>query len=374
MPINGRPVGEHRHISPRHATNHDVAISRANEHTSRKQKIAGARFLNFQGAAFVEALRKHFRKTFGHMLHNNNRGLKIRGNLRQNKLQCVWTAGGNTNRDDAARRQRGASSFFRRGFFLEDRGRKLAAHGALGHFYFCNQLVGNLFEVTGSGVFWLGEEIDGAKRQGFERGVTALFRMGAKENHRQGSAPHNKTQRLHAVHARHVEIKRHDIRLQLFNFFQSECAVHGGANNFDGRFARENRGDQFPHKSGIINNEDSDAFTHAMAPRGVERTRRERTAGTFKIRTTVPSPSMEAPLTKSLETISPGRALITNSSSPTRLSTRRPKRFSAAPMTMTKCFFRTGCVSMLRKRLRWSRRTRVRIWSRRRSTSRWSMR
>src|ERR1700741_4248216 len=172
--------------------------------------------------------------------------------------------------------------------------------------------------------------------------------MGTEENDRQRSAPHNKAQRLHAIHAGHLEIESHYVRLQLFDFFQRKGAVHGGTDNFDGRIARKDGGYQLPHESGIINDENSDAFAHAMAPSGVDRESRERTAGTFKMRTTVPSPRMEAPLTKSLDTISPGRALITSSSSPTRLSTRSPKRFSAALMTTTKCFFRTGWVSMLR--------------------------
>ena len=93
MPVDGRPVGEHGHVAARHAPNHDVAISRTNKHAPRKQKIAGAGFLDLQGAAFVEAFRKHFRKTFRHVLHNNNCGLKLRGNLRQDKLQRVWAAG-----------------------------------------------------------------------------------------------------------------------------------------------------------------------------------------------------------------------------------------------------------------------------------------
>src|SRR5256885_12277080 len=171
---------------------------------------------------------------------------------------------------------------------------------------------------------------------------------------------------FHAIHPRHLQIKGHHIGLQLFNFFQCESAIHGGADNFDGRIAREDRGDQFPHESGVIDDENADTFAHAIAPSGVPREVRDRTAGTLRMRTTVPSPRKEAPLTRSLETISAGSALITSSSSPTKLSTRRPKRFSAAPMTMTKCFFRTGWVSILRKRLRWSSRTSVRIWSRRR--------
>src|SRR6266849_1427119 len=67
--------------------------------------------------------------------------------------------------------------------------------------------------------------------------------MGAEENDRQGGVAHNEAQRLHAVHTRHLQIKGHDIGLQLGNFSQRECAVHGGANNLDGRFARQNRGD-----------------------------------------------------------------------------------------------------------------------------------
>src|SRR5882724_13440548 len=185
--------------------------------------------------------------------------------------------------------------------------------------------------------------------------------MRAKQNDRQWSAPHDQAKRFHTVHARHFQIERHDIRLKLFNFFQSKCAVHRGSHDFNRGIARENRGNQFPHQRGIVDDQDSNTLCHAMAPSGFARERRDRTAGTFKIRTTVPSPRMDAPLTKSLEMISAGSALMTNSSSPTRLSTRRPKRFSAAPMTMTKCFFLTGCVSMLRRRLSSSKRTSVRI-------------
>src|SRR6202048_2945171 len=127
--------------------------------------------------------------------------------------------------------------------------------------------------------------------------------------------------------------------MKLFDFFQRERAIHGRADDFDGRIPFEDRGNKLPHKRGIIDDQNSDALAHAIAPREVARERRESTAGTFRISTTVPSPRMEAPLTRSLEMISPGSALITNSSSPTRLSTTRPKRFSAAPITMTKLRF-----------------------------------
>src|SRR5271157_644734 len=162
--------------------------------------------------------------------------------------------------------------------------------------------------------------------------------MGAKDNDGKRSAAHNHAQGFDAVHAGHFEIESNNIGMEFGDFAQGKSAVHGGADDLDIRVALKNNGDQFPHESGIIDHQDSDAFLHAMAPKGKERDRRVRMAGTFKMRTTVPSPRIEAPLTRSLETISPGRALMTSSSSPTRLSTTRPKRFSATPMTTTKFF------------------------------------
>src|SRR6266852_2181179 len=374
MSIHRRAIGKYGHVSARHVPNHHVAISRADEHAARNQKISRARFVNFEGAALIEALRKHFRESFGHVLHDHDGGLKIRGNLRQDILERVGTAGGNSDGNDAARRKRRANSFFLNRLIVDDSGREPASGRALGHFYFCDQLIGDFFEAARGGVFRFGNKIDSAEREGFERGVPAFFRMRAEQDHGERRATHDQAQRFHSVHARHFQIERHDIRLELLNFFQSKCAVHRGANDFDRGIARENRGDQFPHQRGIVHDQDSNTFCHAMAPSGFARERRDRTAGTFKMRTTVPSPRMDAPLTKSLEIISAGSALMTNSSSPTRLSTSRPKRFSAAPMTMTKCFFLTGCVSMLRKRLSSSKRTSVRIWSRSRRTSRWSTR
>jgi len=37
--------------------------------------------VNFESAAFIEALRKHFGETFGHVLHDQNCGEKIRGDI-----------------------------------------------------------------------------------------------------------------------------------------------------------------------------------------------------------------------------------------------------------------------------------------------------
>src|SRR5216684_3631700 len=111
MTVHGRAVGKNYHVAARHPSNHHVAISGTDQSAAGKQKIAGTRFVNFESATFIEALRKHFSETFGHVLHDQNCGGKVRGNLRQDKLQRIWTAGGNSDGDDTARRERGASSF-----------------------------------------------------------------------------------------------------------------------------------------------------------------------------------------------------------------------------------------------------------------------
>src|SRR5712672_1418107 len=187
--------------------------------------------------------------------------------------------------------------------------------------------------------------------------------MRAEHDHRHGSAAHNQAQCFQAINSRHFQVERDDVWVELFDFLQREGAIHSGAHHFDGGIPLQDGGDELPHQRGIVDDEYSDALAHAIAPKGVARERRERTAGTLRIRTTVPSPRMEAPLTRSLEIISVGSALITNSSSPTMLSTIRPKRFSAAPITMTKLrfFFLPSGAATAWIWLRLSKRTSVRI-------------
>src|SRR5881394_599735 len=346
-------IRQSHHVAARHAAHHNVAIPGANQNTAREKEIAGARFVHFERAAFVQALGKHFGKAFRHVLHDEDGRKKIAWDLRQHELQRVGPSRGNSDRDNAAGWQRGAACFCESGqFFLDRDRRELALSRVLGDLDFRDQLVGNFLEAARGGISWFCEKIHGAERQSFQRGVAALFRMRAEKDDGQRCAVHDEAQHFHAVHARHFEIERNNIGLEFLDLLERESAIHRRADNLYGGVTREDRGNQLPHERGIVYDEDSDALAHAIAPRGVARERRERIAGTFRIRTTVPSPRMEAPLTRSLETISPGSALMTNSSSPTRLSTTRPKRFSAAPITMTKFFFLAGWESILRSRLK----------------------
>src|SRR5579863_10366610 len=121
--------------------------------------------------------------------------------------------------------------------------------------------------------------------------------MSAEDNYRHGRAAHDQTKSFNAIHAGHFQVESNYVGMQFLDFLQREGTIHGGANDFDGGIAFEDGGNELPHQSGIIDDQDSDAGAHAMAPRGVARERRASTAGTLRMRTTVPSPRMEAPLT-----------------------------------------------------------------------------
>src|SRR5260370_22242027 len=112
-------------------THHHVAISGTDKNAAGEEQIAGTRFVNFKSAAFVEALGEHFGETLGHVLHDQNCRIEIGGNLRQNKLQCVWTAGRNSDGENAAWRRRGAGSFFWRGWFFYYGGGGVVAGGGV---------------------------------------------------------------------------------------------------------------------------------------------------------------------------------------------------------------------------------------------------
>ena len=102
------------------------------------------------------------------MLHDENSGRKIAWNLREHKLERVWTARGNSDGDDAVWRKRSASGFFRNRLFFDLRDLDALAAGAFCHFYLFNQLSGNRIEISRGCIFWLRDEIDCAEGECFE--------------------------------------------------------------------------------------------------------------------------------------------------------------------------------------------------------------
>src|SRR5205814_10428579 len=105
--------------------------------------------------------------------------------------------------------------------------------------------------------------------------------------------------------------------LELLDFLQPKCSVHSSSHYFNVTIALQNLRNQLAHERGIIYHQHPDLLTHAVAPMALRiRASREITLAIFKIRTTVPSPRIEAPLTISVATRWSSRALMTSSSSP----------------------------------------------------------
>ena len=86
-------VAQHRDIPQRQAFYLQVPASRADQHPSRQQDVSRLRFLDPDGADFIQTPGKHFGETFRHVLHHHNRAGKIRRQLRENVLQSLRPSG-----------------------------------------------------------------------------------------------------------------------------------------------------------------------------------------------------------------------------------------------------------------------------------------
>src|ERR1700688_4506163 len=169
MAVDRRTIGQNGHITARHSANHQMPVAWTDEDAAGNKEIAGARFLNFESAAFIEAFCKHFRKAFRHVLHYQDARRKVRRNLRQNILERVRPAGGNADRDDTIRGKRGMLSLFVLRWIIGNHsGGKFAARGALGDLDFFDQLIGDGIEMSRGSVLRFLNEVDGAESKGLE--------------------------------------------------------------------------------------------------------------------------------------------------------------------------------------------------------------
>ena len=256
-----------------------------------EQQIARLRFLHFDGGGFVQAPREHLGESFGHVLHHQEAAGEILRKLRKKILQRVGAAGGNADGDDFRRLARVAPENCA-GLPLRRRhgDDHLRRAGSGCDLDFQRQLGGDLLQAAGSGVLRLGDEIECAERQRFQRERRAFLGVRADDDHRHVMLARDLAQHFDAVHARHFQIERDDVRAQLLNFSQADQAIHGGADDFDRGIAEQHLRNQLPHQRGIIDHQDANSFAHAIAPTAGMRDRCETTAGTFRISTTVPSP------------------------------------------------------------------------------------
>jgi hypothetical protein len=113
------------------------------------------------------------------------------------------------------------------------------------------------FEIEADRSGWFAHKVDGAKLQCTKsRVVSRMRRRGAEHHHRPRRFAHDVAQRLKAVELRHVDVHRHELRIERMNLLQRVDTVPRRAG--DTKFARalENLRDQAAHKSAVVDDED----------------------------------------------------------------------------------------------------------------------
>src|SRR5579863_7800814 len=336
MTVHAGLIHEYRNVSVLHAPHLHVTISRADQGASREKQVARLRFFYLDRGGFVETLREHLGKSLRHVLHHEEASGKILGDLRQEILQRVRSARRNAHRNNS-RRPPGMHG---------KRPRLLSLYAGHGddHFWRAGrasdldlerEFRSDLLEVPQCRFLGLGDEVERAHRKSLERDRRAPLAMTAHDNHRQPMLAGDLPEHFDAIHARHLEIERHHVRAKFFQFFQADSSIGRGSHNLDGRIAQKHLRDELPHQRGVIHYENANLLGHAVAPTAGILDRCARTAGTFRMSTTLPSPRIEAPLTRGEVTKPSSSAFTTNSSSPARLSTTRPNRRVPFPIMMT---------------------------------------
>src|SRR5262249_16889931 len=270
----------------------------------------------------------------------------------QQILQRVGPACGNADGDDLGGLAARARSYLGRPGALRN-----FRNGRAPHFAFRrsldlhDQVLADFLHVDRTCGARLGDKIESPQRQRFERGGSTFCAQRAHDNHRHLRFAHDLAEHFHSVHARHLQIQRDHVWLEVFDFFEPKRSVHSCAYNLDVAVPRQNLRNQFAHQSRIIHHQNPDPRTHAVAPIVTcARPSLATTLAMLRISTTVPSPRMEAPLTRSVATRWSSRALITSSSSPTSWSTTSPNLRSPSAVTTTNILFASldSCVSPCR--------------------------
>src|SRR6185437_5671577 len=100
----------------------------------------------------------------------------------------------------------------------------------------------------------------------------------------------------------HFQVQRHHVRTKVFDLLQPKSAVHCRSYNLNFTVPGKDLSNQLSHQCRIFHYQDSQFVTHAVAPTICNLPSFATTLERFRISTTVPSPRMEARLTRSVAT------------------------------------------------------------------------
>ena len=238
------------------------------EDVIRLQDVAALGLFNREIGDRIEAICKRTGELSRHVLHDDNRRHRRRKGL-ENPCERWRSAGRNADRDAHARNVflgRVLGSGGGDDFAGVGRGPRRAASLANLHDSRhigsdrCANLANELVAKYGFGLFrvlGLGDVVHRPAIEAVERDVGRALGQAADHDHRHGPDGQYLFERGEAVHARHLDVKRDCVRIELTELDQGIVTIVGSAD--DGQVAAfvDRIGNHAPHQCGIIHDQHS---------------------------------------------------------------------------------------------------------------------
>ena len=122
-------------------------------------------------------------------------------------------------------------------------------------------------DLQRNGAARLGDEIDRAELDGLQRRLGAFFCQRRDHHHRSRRFDHDLAEAVQPVHAGHLDVERHDLRIERPHELKRLGSV-ARQPNFEIAFLAENAFEQLPHQRGIVGDEelDHEAFDACSRP------------------------------------------------------------------------------------------------------------
>ncbi len=249
-------------------------IAGGDERQAALDAIAGARFLDADGAHAVEPLGQRPRESRRQVLHHDQRQRRLGGEARQETAQRRRPARRDahdhdlgTDEAEAGRRMRGgdARRNSRRPRQLRDRLRLgLRRRRQLG-----DQRRADARQLGRDLARRLGQKIDGAGGEGLEGLARALARVRRQHHHRRGTRLHDLADRARAVEQRHVEVHGADVGPQRLHLGHGVAPVLGFADDFEARVAGDDLLDGGAHEQRVVADQHSYLRSHCCTARSL---------------------------------------------------------------------------------------------------------
>ena len=135
--------------------------------------------------------------------------------------------------------------------------------------HFRDELILVVLERPGDVDAGLRNEIDRTELQRAQRDVGAALGQRRHHHDRHRPQPHQVLQEREAVHARHLDVERDHVRIELLDLLARRERVAGSADDFDVRRARQDGGQELAHQRRVVDHEHFDGHATCLQKRSI---------------------------------------------------------------------------------------------------------